>query len=118
MAGERILHVCYHPALLLSRERLLMSRGYQVFTVLGADGLMALSQVDDFDFVLVGDEGPLAERQSALVWLKEEYPRTPVIALCHGVEYLPGSDYQVSTVDAEDWINGVADCVKRCRTSA
>ncbi len=118
MAGERILYVCHDPALLLTRERLLMSEGYQVFTVLGVDGLMALSQVDEFDFVLLGDEGPLAERLNALVWLKEEYPRTPVIALSRGVEQLPGSDYRVMATDSEDWIHGVADCIRRCRTSA
>lgn len=118
MAGERVLYVCYDPALLVSRERLLMSEGYQVVTVLGVDGLMALSQVDEFDFVLIGDEGPLAERQSALLWLKEEYPRTPVIALCHGVEHLPGSDYQVSSGDSEAWLNAVDDHIKHYRTSA
>ncbi len=118
MAGERILYVCYDAALLLSRERLLMREDYQVRTVLGTDGLMALTQIDEFDFVLLGDEGPLGERQSALLWLNDECPNTPVISLCHGPEPLPGSDYRVSTADSEDWISVVADCIKRCRTSA
>jgi hypothetical protein len=118
MADERILHVCYDPTLLLARERLLIAQGYQVFTVFGVDGLTALSQIDGFDFVLMGDEGPLAERQSSVVWLKEGYPQIPVIALCHGVENLHGSDYKISTVDAQDWIDAVVDCVERCRKSA
>jgi hypothetical protein len=118
MAGERILYVCHDPALLLLRERLLLKKGFQVVTVLGTDGLTALSQVDEFDFVLIGDEGSLAERQGALLWLKEEWPRTHVIALARGVEHLPGSDYQVSTTASQDWIDALADCIKRCRTSA
>jgi hypothetical protein len=118
MAAERILYVCYDPTLLPARERLLMRQGYQVSIVLGVDGLMALNQVDEFDFVLVGDEGPLGERQSALLWLEDGCPHTSVIALCHGSEHLPGSDYRVSTADSEDWINAVANCIKRCRTSA
>jgi hypothetical protein len=44
MAGGLILYVCYDPAMLLPRERILVSEGYQVFIVLGTDGLMALSQ--------------------------------------------------------------------------
>ena len=118
MAGELILYVCYDPTLLPARERLLMREDYRVRTVLGTDGLMALTQIDECDLVLIGDEGPLGERQSALLWLKDEHPNTPVIALCHGPEPLPGSDYRVSTVDSQDWISAVADCIKRCRTSA
>src|SRR5580704_6128125 len=118
MATERILYACYDPALLIRRERLLMGEGYTVITVLGTDGLTALRQVDEFDVVLIGDEGPLSDRQSALLWLKEEFPRIPVIALSPGSEDLPGSDYQVVTSGSEDWIKAVADCVRRCRTSA
>ncbi len=118
MAGERIVYVCYDPAWLVSRERLLLSEGYRVVTVLGSDGLMAPNQVDESDFVLLGDEGALPDRQNALLWLKEEYPRTPVIALSRGSEQLTGSDYQVVTTSTEDWIQAVADCIRRCRTSA
>ena len=49
MAGGLILYVCYDPAVLLICERLLMGEGYDVVTVLGTDGLMALSQVEHFD---------------------------------------------------------------------
>jgi len=118
MAGERILYVCYDPAWLVLRERVLLGEGYQVSTVLGTDGLMALSQVDEFDFVLLGDEGPLPDRQNALLWLKDEFPRAPVIALSRGAEHLPGSDCRVINSGSDDWIQAVADCIRRCRTSA
>src|ERR1039458_2375046 len=38
MREERILYVCHDPAALVSGERILMGRGYQVCTVLGEDG--------------------------------------------------------------------------------
>jgi len=87
---QRILHVCYHPAALVSRERLLMNMGYQVYTVLGEDGLMALMGTDFFDFALIGDEAPLAQRQDAVRLLNERYPDAPVIALCRGADKIEG----------------------------
>jgi DNA-binding NarL/FixJ family response regulator len=100
---ERLLYVCYDPTALVSRERLLLSMGYQVCTVLGRDGLMARMEVDYFDFALIGDEGPLAERQAAVSLLKESYPKTPVIALCRDAEKIEGTDYHVSSADADIW---------------
>ena len=88
---ERVLHVCYDPAALLSRERLLMSMGYQICTVLGEDGLMALAGTDFFDFALIGEEGSLAQRQSAVRLLQEQYPAAPVIALCHDSDKIVGT---------------------------
>ncbi len=117
MAGERILYVCFDPALLVARERLLMESGYQVYTVLGTDGLMALRPADDVDFILVGDEGPLAERQKAVRWLKEELLDATTIALYRGHDYIAGADYQVSAADAEAWLDEMADCIRESQHS-
>lgn len=103
IADERLLYICYDPTVLLSRERLLMNMGYQVCTVLGGDGLMARMEIDYFDFAIIGDEGPLAERQAAVRLLKETYPHTPVIALCRDAEKIEGPDYHVSSADADIW---------------
>lgn len=89
--AERVLHVCYDPAALVSRERLLMSMGYQICTVLGQDGLMALMGTDFFDFALTGDEGSLAQRQSAVRLLNERHPDAPVITLCHDSHEIEGA---------------------------
>jgi hypothetical protein len=103
MGEERLLYVCYERTTLVARERLLMSMGYQVCTVLGNDGLMALIDVEHFDFALIGDEGSPAEKQAAVRQLKERYPHTPVIAICHETEKIEGTDYQVSSADPDIW---------------
>jgi DNA-binding NarL/FixJ family response regulator len=83
--AERVLHVCDDPAALVFRERLLMSMGYQICTVL------ALMGTDFFDFALIGDEGSLAQRQSAVRLLNERHPDAPVITLCHDSHEIEGA---------------------------
>lgn len=63
MAGERVLYVCFDPTTVLDRERSLLDCGYEVHTVLGRDGLMAVQHIDDVEFIVIGDEGVLSERQ-------------------------------------------------------
>ena len=110
---ERLLYVCYEPTLLVSRERLLMSMGYRVCTVFGLDGLMARMDMDYFDFAVIGDEGPLAERQAAVRLLREAYPHTPVIALCREAEKIEDTDYHVSAADADIWPGEVVPICRR-----
>jgi len=100
---ERALYICYDPGTLIVRERLLVEMGYEVRTVLGNDGLMAMEGTDYFDFALVGDEGTLAERESAVSLLKKTYPHTPVIVLCRDSERIPETDYHISADDPETW---------------
>lgn len=114
MSSKRILHVCFDPAQLLSRERLLMEQGYEVYTVLGQDGLMAVRRLSDFDLVLIGNEGSLRDRHNAVRRLKEQLFPAPIVALCGEVEDLPEADYQVSTVGPSTWYDAVADCMRRC----
>ena len=95
-----------------------MSMGYEVTTVLGQDGLLAVRQIEDFDFVLIGDEGTLHEREAAARWLKEELCPLPIIALCRGLESVRAADYQVSTAEPKNWFDAVADCIRRCRDLA
>lgn len=118
MAGERILYVCFDPALLILRERLLMAEGYEVDTVLGQDGVMAVKQIRDVDFVLVGDEGSLLERQRSVYRLKEEFFSPPIIALRRPSERLSDVDYQITTKDPKGWCEALADCIRRCRRLA
>ena len=119
MAGERILYVCFDPALLLLRERVLIALGFDVYTILGRDGLIGTREINDYDFILVGDEGTLQERQSSVKRLKEEeLSPPPIIALCRGAEDVPGADYQVSTAEPRNWFDAVSDCIRRCRRPA
>ncbi|MGC2108400.1 MAG: hypothetical protein WA655_02720 [Candidatus Korobacteraceae bacterium] len=115
MTGKRILYVCFDPALVLSRERALLSKGYDVSTVLGHDGLMAARELGDFDLILIGDEGSLPERSDSIRQLKEQFFPHPIIALCHGVEHIPDADYQISTGDPKPWSDAVEDCLRECQ---
>jgi hypothetical protein len=117
MDDYKILYVCFNPALLLSRERLLLGRDYDVYTVLGADGLLALQSIEAFDFVLVGDEGPLTQRRKAVRQLRQFVPAPPVIALCRGTEDVPGADYEISTADPDAWLDIVADFIRERQSS-
>lgn len=105
MATKRILFVCFEPASLLQRERVIVSHGYEVQTVLGLDGLMATNNIPEFCFVLIGDEGPLSARQKSVRWLKEELAPVPIITLCRGAESFPEADYQVSASDPDSWFD-------------
>jgi hypothetical protein len=118
MLCDRILYVCFDPALLLSRERVLLTRDYEVSTVLGADGLLALPNVEDFDFILIGDEGPLAQRRKAVRYVRQQEPHAPVIALCHGREELPEADHEISTADPKAWLDAVDHCIRERENSA
>jgi hypothetical protein len=118
MDGDRILYVCFNPTMLVSRERVLMSRDYDVCTVLGADGLQAVPNLEEFDFVLIGDEGPLPQRRSAVRYLRQQMPPVRVIALCRDREEIPGADYEVSTADPRTWPDEVVICIRQLQRSA
>lgn len=118
MAGERILFVCFDFTSLIPRERLLLARGYQIRTVLGLDGVMAAKNIQDFDFVLIGDEGTPMERQRSISHLKEECPQVPIIMLSNGFEPVVGADYQVSTADSKTWFEAVVDRIRHWRKLA
>jgi hypothetical protein len=112
MAGERILYVCFDPALLMDRERELVSQGYTVYTVLGQDGMLAVRNLHDFDFILIGDEGSLPERQGSIRRLHDNSSPPPIIALCRDVEHIAGADYEVPTYEPKAWFEAVADCIR------
>ncbi len=115
MAGERILYVCFDPAMLVGRERLLMTQGYEVRTVLGHDGLLGSKQLSDFDFILIGDEGSLVERQNSARLLRERHFPPPIIALFRDTDHVMGADFEVSTGEPRGWCDSLADCIRRCQ---
>jgi hypothetical protein len=118
MAGERILYVCFDPTFLAQRERSLLRQGYEVYTVLGLDGLMSTERVDDYDFILIGDEGTVKDRENSVRRLKQESPMVPVIALNRNREHLAGANYQVSVMDMNSWFDAVADSIQQYRNLA
>jgi hypothetical protein len=115
MASERILYICFEPSLLPQRERLFMGLGLTVSAVFGIDGLVGVRNVDEFDCIVLGDEGSPANRKAAVHWLKEEFNAGPmVIALRQGDEFVAGADYQVSTDNGSNWPTTLVECLRRC----
>jgi hypothetical protein len=100
---KRILYICYDPAVLALRECFLLGMGYQVCTVQGQDGLLALQDDISLDLVLIGDEGSLAEQQRTARSVNEMYPRASIISLCHGSEKVAEVDYSVSSAGLDAW---------------
>jgi len=78
MAGRLILYVCYDPKLLVPQERLLLSKGYDVVTVLGTDGLIANTCIGDYSVVVLGEGASDNQLEQAMLWLQEHFPAIPV----------------------------------------
>jgi CheY-like chemotaxis protein len=113
MAAQKILYVCYDPSLLLSRERLLLGSGYDVTTLLGTDGVIASTSLASYDCVVLGDEGTVSDRQTALLWLKSNYPALPVVALVGPKEVMTGADQQASLSDPRTCVSLIATTIRR-----
>jgi DNA-binding NarL/FixJ family response regulator len=100
---KRVLYICYDPDVLVARELLLQQMGYRVCTVLGHDGLMARDDIYLFDFAVIGDEGSEADQCRAAHVLHDAEPRPSIIALCRDARDVAGTDYCVSSRDADAW---------------
>jgi hypothetical protein len=81
MVGRRILYVCYDPTLLVPQERLLLSRDYDVVTVLGTDGLIAHSCIGDYSAVVFGEGASENQLAQAMLWLQEHFSAIPVASI-------------------------------------
>jgi hypothetical protein len=81
MAAQKIIYVCFDFSKLVSSELALLEMGYDVTTVLGMDGVLALSLDADYSRVILGD-GAVEDREYVEQWLKGNYPDIPVIPMC------------------------------------
>lgn len=81
MHRGRILHVCYDLRLLVAHERLLLSKGYDVVTVLGTDGLISHVQTADCSAVLLGEGASVDQLAKASLWIEERFSGVPVVSL-------------------------------------
>jgi len=117
MGTKRVLYVQYDPAQMVSRERLLMTAGHEVTTVLGTDGLLARRDVSAFDLILLGETASPDERTAAILWLKEQALRVPIVALCWPNEDLSQSDDRILLADCNAWFTTVATCLESGKDS-
>ena len=78
-----ILQIVYDESLLITREQLLKSRGYEVVSVLGNEDAKRLLAIPGqfYRLFIVGHAAPQQAREEIACWLKERFPKTQVLAL-------------------------------------
>jgi len=79
VAAMQILYVNYNPATLIRDEQLLMRAGFEVNTVLGADGLLACGSVAQYSSVLIDNACPVEDMKKLICWLTANFPKLKIL---------------------------------------
>src|SRR5260370_38221606 len=81
-AVANILEVAYYQGLLITRARMLESRGYHVTSVLGNDKAFGLDAdvIAAADLIVIGFSAPYPVRAGIITWFKHQIPIFPVVA--------------------------------------
>ena len=96
------------------RQSLLEHEGYAVTSVLGNDQGMAVVTSENFDVIVVGFCSDTEIRIRMVRWLKQNVPRSPVVALlAHSLESLPDADCETLGDNPVVWLTAVRQtCAK------
>ena len=111
-----ILQVAYYRGPLVTRARMLESRGHHVTSVLGNDEAFGLDAavIAAVDSIVIGFSAPHSVRAAMIHWFKQLYPNIPVVALqLHSAETLPEADGGTVSDDPEVWLVAVANTLKK-----
>ena len=111
-----ILQVAYYRGPLVTRARMLESRGHHVTSVLGNDEAFRLDAavIATADSIVIGFSAPHPVRAAMIHWFKELHPNIPVVALqFHGAESFPEADGGTVSDDPEVWLAAVANTLKK-----
>lgn len=90
----KILSVSYDETLLVTRHKILESRGYEVTSALGIrDAVQQCSSDTPFDLFILGHSIPHEEKEALIYHFRANRPSTPVVALKKiGEERVRGAD--------------------------
>src|SRR5258708_23502113 len=93
-AVANILQVAYYQGLLITRARMLESRGYHVTSALGNDKAFGLDAavIAAADLIVIGFSATYPVRAAMIHWFKPRYPNIPVVAL----RFLTAQSFPVS----------------------
>jgi DNA-binding NarL/FixJ family response regulator len=94
---------------------MLESRGHHVTSVLGNDEAFGLDAavIAAVDSIVIGFSAPHSVRAAMIHWLKQHYPKTPVVVLrFHTSESFPEADGTVSD-DPDIWMAAVASTLRK-----
>jgi hypothetical protein len=108
--GNRVFQIAYDNALLIAREQLLKSRGYDVGSVLGNEAAQrSLADGQSCRLFIVGHNAPRETREEMVRWLKENFPHTKVVALNPPSQgKLTGADFNFVLNGPEEWLAAVS----------
>jgi len=92
-----IFQIAYEERLSIARNELLRHRGYEVVSVMGNESAkVILSMPEKYDAFILGHAAPEPDRREMVRWLKEHYPKVPVLALNPpSQKELAGADFNV-----------------------
>src|SRR6267143_45726 len=111
-----ILQVAYYRGPLVTRARMLESRGHHVTSVLGNDEAFGLDAavIAAADLIVIGFSAPYPVRAAMIHWFKQLYPNIPVVALrFHSAESFPEADGGNVSDDPDVWLVAVASTLKK-----
>ena len=112
----KILQVAYYRGPLVTRARMLDSRGHHVTSVLGNDEAFGLDAavITAADSIVIGFSAPHPVRAAMIHWFKQHYPDVPIVALrFHSAESFPEADGGTVSDDPEVWLAAVASTLKK-----
>ena len=109
-----ICQIIYDAPLGSERAYLLRLTGYEVITLYGNEAAKVILKIAAHPCAafIVGHGAPQETRREMLVWLKQFFPRIPVLVMnAPGIGPLAGADYNVELNGAETLLPIVADAI-------
>src|SRR5258708_12687300 len=111
-----ILQVAYYRGPLVTRARMLESRGHHVTSVLGNDEAFGMDAmvIAAAHSIVIGFSAPHPVRAAMIHWFKQHYPNIPVVPLrFHSAKSFPEADGGTVSDDPEVWLAAVASTLKK-----
>jgi len=107
--APRIFQIAYNEALMRVREMVLVQNGYSVASAPGsAEARRLLVLEAPYDAFLVGWSMPSNQRKDIVLWLKQHWPKVPVVAIHDAFQSpTPGADVCTAHDTPEEWIGAV-----------
>jgi hypothetical protein len=108
--SNHVFQIAYDSTLLVAREHLLKSRGYDVSSVLGnEDAQQSLANGQRWRLFIVGHNAPRETREEMVRWLKKNFPHTTVLALNPpSQDKLTEADFNFVLNGPEEWLAAVS----------
>lgn len=106
-----VFQIAYDRGLSAARSDILRYHGYEVISVVGNEAARVVLSIPagTFDLFIVGHGAPEDTREEMVVWLKANFPTTPILALnAPQTRKLPGADYNLKLNGPETLLLAIA----------